>query len=200
MKYILTSYLDSKQKQEVKNKGLFCYDTRHDDFGNWGEPTTIEQSVLVNRCGSIIIEKELNFNNNNPTIEKENYFKNGYIDFEDFAKENQYLAITDQEEGNLYISDEPGKFEEVLECIVSTLEELAIEEKFEEYGGYIADACSTGEYDNTFLVVLGFTKKEHERGIFTKERKKELVGAMEEWISNFNKDYFKEPEEELEKD
>lgn len=77
MKYLVTSYKDNAEKQEIESKGLYCYDLRHSDEG--GEIATIEKSVLVNRIGSIITDKELKFGNK---------YYNNFIDFEEFSARN----------------------------------------------------------------------------------------------------------------
>lgn len=74
MKFLITSYMDKQEKEEIKSKGLYCYDLRHSDDGT--EIATIEKSVLVNRVGSIITNKELTFDDTS------------FIDFEKFSLEN----------------------------------------------------------------------------------------------------------------
>lgn len=74
MKFLITSYKDKQEKEDIKKQGLYCYDLRHSDDGT--EIATIEKSVLVNRIGSIITNEELTFNNT------------GFIDFEKFSLEN----------------------------------------------------------------------------------------------------------------
>ena len=60
MKYFITSWKNNKEKKEIEKKGLYCYDLRCDDDGF--SIATIEKNVLVNRVGSIITDKKLNFN------------------------------------------------------------------------------------------------------------------------------------------
>ena len=85
MKYLVTSYKDNKEKQEIESKGLYCYDLRHSDEG--GEIATIEKSVLVNRIGSIITDKELKFGNK---------VYNSFIDFEEFSARNTEVYTIEQ--------------------------------------------------------------------------------------------------------
>lgn len=78
MKYLVTSYKDNVEKQEIESKGLYCYDLRHSD--EVGEIATIEKRVLVNRIGSIITDKELKFGNKK--------YPDDFIDFEEFSANN----------------------------------------------------------------------------------------------------------------
>ena len=41
MNYLITNYKNSEEKQEIMNKGLFCYDLRHSD--DESEIATIEK-------------------------------------------------------------------------------------------------------------------------------------------------------------
>lgn len=88
MKYLVTSYKDNAEKQEIESKGLYCYDLRHSDEG--GEIATIEKSVLVNRIGSIITDKELKFGNK---------IYNSFIDFEEFSARNTEVYTIEQLQG-----------------------------------------------------------------------------------------------------
>lgn len=85
MKYLVTSYKDNAEKQKLESKGLYCYDLRHSDEG--GEIATIEKSVLVNRIGSIITDKELKFGNK---------YYNDFIDFEEFSASNTEVYTIEQ--------------------------------------------------------------------------------------------------------
>ncbi len=85
MKYLVTNYKDNAEKQEIESKGLYCYDLRHSDEG--GEIATIEKSVLVNRIGSIITDKELKFGNK---------YYNNFIDFEEFSARNTEVYTIEQ--------------------------------------------------------------------------------------------------------
>lgn len=86
MKYLVTSYRDNKEKQEIESKGLYCYDLRHSDEGR--EIATIEKSVLVNRIGSIITDKELKFGNKK--------YHNDFIDFQEFSSKNTEVYTIEQ--------------------------------------------------------------------------------------------------------
>lgn len=88
MKYLVTSYKDNAEKQEIESKGLYCYDLRHSDEG--GEIATIEKSVLVNRIGSIITDKELKFGNK---------IYNSFIDFKEFSARNTEVYTIEQLQG-----------------------------------------------------------------------------------------------------
>lgn len=100
MNYLITNHKNSEEKQEIMNKGLFCYDLRHSDDGS--EIATIEKSVLVNRVGSIITDEELKFGNK---------AYNDFIGFEEFSARNNevdtleellVLKISNMEEINYY--------------------------------------------------------------------------------------------------
>lgn len=57
MKYLEMSYLETKERKELEEKGLYCYDLRHSDLG--GEIACIEKDVLVNRAGSMVTDEEI---------------------------------------------------------------------------------------------------------------------------------------------
>lgn len=78
MKYLEMSYLDAKDRKELEEKGLYCYDLRHSDFG--GEIACIEKDVLVNRAGSMVTDEEIQLGNKYP---------DDYKDYEEFIKENE---------------------------------------------------------------------------------------------------------------
>ncbi len=78
MKYLETNYLSTQERKELEEKGLYCYDLRHSDFG--GEIACIEKYVLVNRVGSIITDEEIQLGDKYP---------NDYKDYEEFIKENE---------------------------------------------------------------------------------------------------------------
>ena len=85
MKYFITSWKNNKEKKEIEKKVLYCYDLRCDDDGF--SIATIEKNVLVNRVGSIITDKKLNFNSK--------YFKK-FIDFEKFSDVNKEVDSIEQ--------------------------------------------------------------------------------------------------------
>ena len=85
MKYFITSWKNNKEKKEIEKKVLDCYDLRCDDDGF--SIATIEKNVLVNRVGSIITDKKLNFNSK--------YFKK-FIDFEKFSDVNKEVDSIEQ--------------------------------------------------------------------------------------------------------
>ena len=74
MKYYITNHHDLSEKKDLYKLGLYCYDLRDSDFGN--DIATIEKSVLVNRVGSIITDKEIHFD------------KSNFVDYNLFIKEN----------------------------------------------------------------------------------------------------------------
>ena len=85
MKYFITSWKNNKEKKKIEKKVLYCYDLRCDDDGF--SIATIEKNVLVNRVGSIITDKKLNFNSK--------YFKK-FIDFEKFSDVNKEVDSIEQ--------------------------------------------------------------------------------------------------------
>lgn len=82
MKFLITGYKDKQEKEDIKKQGLYCYDLRHSDDGT--EIATIEKSVLVNRIGSIITDKELAFDTYD------------FIDFEEYSSENTQIDTIEQ--------------------------------------------------------------------------------------------------------
>ena len=85
MKYLITNCKNSKEKKEIEKKGLYCYDLRSDDDGFC--IATIEKNILVNKIGSIITDKKLNFNSKN--------FKK-FINFEKFSSINKEVDSIEQ--------------------------------------------------------------------------------------------------------
>lgn len=79
MKYLITEYINSEGKENYKSLGLYCYSLRHNE-DNWEEIESIENHVLANLYGSIITNEKLKISNT---------FPNNYIDYLDFAKENE---------------------------------------------------------------------------------------------------------------
>lgn len=88
MKYLMASYMNNVEKQEIESKGLYCYDLRHSDEG--GKIATIEKNVLVNRIGSIITNEELKFGNSS---------YNDFIDFQEFSSKNTEVYTIEQLQG-----------------------------------------------------------------------------------------------------
>lgn len=85
MKYLETSYLDTEERKGLEEKGLYCYDLRHSDFG--GEIACIEKDVLVNRAGSMVTDEEI------PLGDK---YPNDYKDYEEFIKENEAVSTIEE--------------------------------------------------------------------------------------------------------
>lgn len=54
-------------------QGKYMYHCRHDDNGDWCTPVTIEKRVLVNFCGTLITEAEIDFKGET-CIPIENYY------------------------------------------------------------------------------------------------------------------------------
>lgn len=64
----LYAYYDGRLKavereliQKLAGMQLFFYETRHDDNGDWVTPVTIEKSVFVNFCNTVIFTEPLDF-------------------------------------------------------------------------------------------------------------------------------------------
>lgn len=83
MKFLITNSLNKKERKEIEEKGLFCYELRDTDLGNG--IATIEDKVLVNNIGSIITNEELMFEND----------KNG-IDYIEFIINNKQVESIDE--------------------------------------------------------------------------------------------------------
>lgn len=85
MKYLEMSYLETKERKELEEKGLYCYDLRHSDLG--GEIACIEKDVLVNRAGSMVTDEEIQLGDKYP---------NDYKDYEEFIKENENVSSIEE--------------------------------------------------------------------------------------------------------
>ena len=114
MKYLEIHYLDIKERKELEEKGLYCYDLRHSDFG--GKIACIEKDVLVNRVGSIVTDKEIPLGNKYP---------NDYKDYEEFIKENESVSMIEEllssklQEEMKEMLDNNNEFKDYkLECIM----------------------------------------------------------------------------------
>lgn len=64
----LYAYYDGRLKsaerehiEKLAGRQLFFYETRHDDDGDWVTPVTIEKSVFVNFCNTVIFTEPLQF-------------------------------------------------------------------------------------------------------------------------------------------
>ena len=80
MKFLVTNYLDEKEKRKLRGKGLFCYDLRGSDFGC--DIATIENNVFVNRVGSMITNEKIKLGDE---------FPNDFIDYETFVANNEQV-------------------------------------------------------------------------------------------------------------
>lgn len=80
MKFLVTNYLDEKEKRKLQKKGLFCYDLRGSDLGC--DIATIENNVFVNRVGSMITNEKINLGDKLP---------NDFIDYETFVANNEQV-------------------------------------------------------------------------------------------------------------
>lgn len=59
---------DLRIKKDQRKEGLYYYNIRHTD-DDWGEPYSLEHSVLVNHFGSIVAKEEISELNNCSFIE-----------------------------------------------------------------------------------------------------------------------------------
>ncbi len=80
MKYYITHDLTGKQKSKIKEKGIFTYDLRLDDFCN--DIATIERRVWVNKFGSMITNEEISLGND---------YNNNFVDYNEFIKKNERI-------------------------------------------------------------------------------------------------------------
>lgn len=78
MKYYITHILDKEERQKYENMGLFCYDLRDSDFGN--DIASIEKTVIVNRIGSMVTNKEIKLGDKYP---------NDFVDYDEFTLNNK---------------------------------------------------------------------------------------------------------------
>ena len=56
-------FIDMRVDPDTIPKGKYMYQTRHSDNGSWCTPVTVEPRVLVNFCGTIITDEEIEFPN-----------------------------------------------------------------------------------------------------------------------------------------
>lgn len=92
MKYYITDYVSDKNKEDLKKLALYSYDLRLSDFG--GEIANIEPNVRVNNCGSIITDKEIDFDTTK------------FVDYEDFCSKNiQVDSIEDLIVSKIFLTD-----------------------------------------------------------------------------------------------
>lgn len=54
-------FIDLRIDPATIPKDKYVYHCRHDDDGDWTTPVTIEKRVLVNFCGTLITETEIDF-------------------------------------------------------------------------------------------------------------------------------------------
>ncbi len=86
MKYLITSYKNEKEKEEIQEKNnLYCYDLRGNDDGIG--IATIEKKVLVNNVGSIITDVDITMGGK---------FPDNCIDYETFAKKNEFVSTIEE--------------------------------------------------------------------------------------------------------
>ena len=80
MRYYECDKLSSRERDKLERKGLYCYDLRLSDDGSY--IATIEKNVIVNNCGSIITDREIEF--------KDFY---DFVDYDDFVSNNDYVEM-----------------------------------------------------------------------------------------------------------
>lgn len=55
-------YTEDRIDRATVPKGLYIYDTRHNDNGDWVTPVTVEDKIVtVNFCGTLITKKPVTF-------------------------------------------------------------------------------------------------------------------------------------------
>ena len=62
MKFLVTGHLTKEERQELEERGLFCYELRDSDMGN--DINSIEKKVAINNVGAMVTNKEINFGKN----------------------------------------------------------------------------------------------------------------------------------------
>ena len=72
MKFLVTGHLTNEERQELEERGLFCYELRDNDMGN--DINSIEKNVAINNVGAIVTDKEINF-------EKSSNNSKNYLEF-----------------------------------------------------------------------------------------------------------------------
>lgn len=80
-KYYMTYHLSKEEKINYANKGLYCYDMR--DSCLYKDGGVIEKNVLINNCGSLIVDKPLILG------------KKGYIDLDEFLENATFIELED---------------------------------------------------------------------------------------------------------
>lgn len=118
MKYLITNHKDEKERKEIEDIGLYCYDLRLSDLGN--EIATIEKRVLVNRVGSIITNEKIKLGDK---------FPDDFIDYEEFTSNNTSVDTieellsdfrTRQLDDNIYVLDLGFRREEPIALVEKT--------------------------------------------------------------------------------
>lgn len=77
LKYLLREPLTPNEKLFYERGGFFCYDLRENDFDNI--ISTIEKNVLVNRAGSLLTNKQIDFG------------ENDFVDYYKFCESNEQV-------------------------------------------------------------------------------------------------------------
>lgn len=167
MKYYETRHLDRDKKNEIEKFGLYCYDLRADDLN--GGIASIEKSVLVNRVGTIVVDKPLPIGNeyNCDYIDYDTFINDGenVSDFLELVDENKYydygeIDLSDEEMINYefeYLFNESEDFDE--------LNKLSINEKkkkFLDHYHNVSDYALIEDYHDKYK--LYYIEKEKELG------------------------------------
>ena len=86
-------------------EGLYLYDTRHGDDGDWCAPITIENHVLVNYCGCLVSNIPIDIPKYGVTLKDEDF---GYTDDEVPDNPIEYMAVANKKlvESNIRIDSE----------------------------------------------------------------------------------------------
>ena len=71
MKFLVTGHLTNEERQDLEERGLFCYELRDNEMGNG--INSIEKNVAVNNIGAIVTDKEINFDKDSNN--SKNYLK-----------------------------------------------------------------------------------------------------------------------------
>ena len=67
-------FTDVRIKRETVPEGLYVYDCRHSDNGDWCTPVTVEENIVyVNFCGTLITKEPIKFRNYQTNNEGEKF-------------------------------------------------------------------------------------------------------------------------------
>ena len=83
MKYLVTESKTRKEKEQLEEMGLYCYDLRDSDFSN--DIASIEKYVFVNNIGSMITNKEIKLGDKYP---------DDFVDYNTFVDNENNVCVS----------------------------------------------------------------------------------------------------------